>query len=178
MATYATPDLNVGRDMSPREISEVIVSRFPGVIAKISWGETAFFYNPDHSLPNGAYFCTIKDHDGKNDGASKLDRQGVFRVAIGLPSDTYVGLFGAKPSRPQKGGVVDTGHDFTRVNELMPHPIYAWMGWVQMLSPAKRRFADILPLIEMAHQAAVVKFLKTSAKKNRRTPENLASQRL
>ena len=149
--------------MNPSEIVEEIVSRLPGVAPKASWGETALFYNPDNLLPNGVYFCTIKEHDGENDKSSNLNRKGVFRVAIGLSTETYVRLFGPKPSRPEKGGIVNTGHDFARVNEFMPHPIYAWMGWAQILSPTKESFTDILPFIEEAHRTAVVKFNKKTA---------------
>ena len=43
-------------------------------------------------------------------------------------------------ARPAKGGVVALpDYDPTRVNELMPHPIYAWMRWVQILSPKAER---------------------------------------
>ncbi|WP_242025285.1 DUF6194 family protein, partial [Leptolyngbya sp. FACHB-36] len=51
-------------------------------------------------LPNGVYFCTIKQHNSENDQASNLDREEVFRVAIGLHPKTYVRLFGQKPVRP------------------------------------------------------------------------------
>lgn len=146
--------------MNPSEIVETLVAHLPDVAPKPSWGETALFYNPGGLLPHGVYFCTLKDHDGANDQASNLDRAGIFRVAIGLPTATYVSLFGPMPARPPKGGIVSTGHDFTQVDELMPHPIYAWMGWVQILAPTQERFTTILPLIEAAYHNAVVKFNK------------------
>jgi hypothetical protein len=59
-----------------------------------------------------------------------------------------------------KGQRVDTGHDFTRVDELMPHPVYAWMGWVQLLSPTEETFRDIQPLMEEAYAAAQEKFAR------------------
>jgi hypothetical protein len=149
--------------MTPGEIAAAIVSSLPGVVPKTSWGETALFYNPGNTLPNGVYFCTLKDHDGKNDRSSNLDREGVFRLAIGLNAETYLRLFGPKPSRPEKGGIVNTGHDFTRVNALMPHPVYAWMGWAQVLSPTEKGFNDVLPLVEEAFHAAAAKFNKRTA---------------
>jgi Family of unknown function (DUF6194) len=116
-------------------------------------------------LPNGVYFCTIKQHNGENDKASNLDREDVFRVAIGLTPKTYVRLFGRRPTRPGKGGIVATEHDFTELNELMPHPIYAWISWVQILSPSRDKFEEVFPLIEEAHQEAVKKFVKKTAEK-------------
>ena len=158
-----TSTFAVMRTMSPNQIVEEIVNRLPGVVPKSSWGETSLFYNPGKLLPNGVYFCTIKDHDGENDQSSKLNREGVFRVAIGMPPAAYRKLFGAKPLRPAKGGVVETGHKFDSLNELMPHPIYAWMCWAQILSPTKEVFDSAFPLIEEAHQSAVVKFNKKTA---------------
>jgi hypothetical protein len=53
---------------------------------------------------------------------------------------------------------VNTGHDYAALDVLTPHPVYAWMGWVQILSPTASSFAEIRPLIEEAHRLAVAKF--------------------
>ncbi len=144
--------------MLPDQIVQDICDRLDGVVPKASWGETSMFYNPGKLLPNGVYFCTIKQHDGANDKSSNLDRAGVFRVAIGLAPASYTRLFGSRPARPVQGGVVETGDDFTDLNLLMPHPIYAWMGWAQVLSPTDETYAEVFPLIQEAHAIAVTKF--------------------
>lgn len=146
--------------MEPEEIIESITTQFDGVIPKPSWGETSLFYNPGKRLPNGVYFCTIKEKNGRHDRASGLDREGVFRLSIGIGKATYEAQFGPRPKRPQKGGIIDTGHDFTALDELMPHPIYGWMAWVQVLNPSAVTFERLLPLIAEAHANAVVKFNK------------------
>jgi len=56
--------------MKPDDIIARITADFTGVVPKVSWGETAFFYNPGCRLPNGVYFCSIK----KKDRASDLNR--------------------------------------------------------------------------------------------------------
>ena len=160
--------------ISPNQIIDEIVSKLPGVMPKSSWGETSLFYNPGNVLPNGVYFCTIKDHDGENDTASKLNRNNVFRLAIGLNPKTYFKLFGQKPPRPPKGGVVETGHEFDQLNELMPHPIYAWMCWAQILSPTSEKFSGVFPIIEEAHKAAVQKFTKRTANNAFNTDASIA----
>ena len=142
-----------------------IENDFEGVIPKSSWGETSLFYNPGKALPNGVYFCTLKEKNGENDKASELDREGVFRLSIGVAKETYEKHFGSKPKRPPKGGIIDTGHDFATINELMPHPIYGWMSWVQVLSPSASMFESLLPLIAEAHANAVSKFNKKTANK-------------
>jgi Family of unknown function (DUF6194) len=146
--------------MTPNEIVEDICARLEGVVPKASWGETSLFYNPGRLLPNGVYFCTIKQQDGPNDKSSNLDRPDVYRVAIGLAPASYVKQFGARPIRPLRGEIVETGDDFTTLDVLMPHPIYAWMGWAQVLSPTAETYESVVPLIEEAHQVAVVKFDK------------------
>jgi len=146
--------------MTPEEIISKVTNELDGVIPKSSWGETSLFYNPGRKLPNGVYFCTIKENDGDNDKSSNLSRKGVFRVSIGSSKETYERKFGIKPKRPTKGSIIDTEHDFTKTNELMPHPIYGWMSWVCVLSPTKEYFEGVFPLIIEAHANAVVKFNK------------------
>lgn len=146
--------------MKPEDIVAYIGTTFEGVKPKSSWGETSMFYNPGNLLPNGVYFCTIKEKDGDNDKASNLDRDGIYRLSIGVSKTTYETLLGPRPERPAKACIVSTGHDFTAVNELMPHPIYAWMSWVQILNPDKEKFNELLPLLKESHANAVIKFNK------------------
>lgn len=133
--------------MQVQSIIDRIELEFTGVVAKQSWGETSLFYNPGNTLPNGVYFCTIKEQNGKNDQASNLDGPGVFRLSVGITKKTYEKIFGCRPKRPTKGGIVDTGHDFSALNEVMPHPIYAWMSWIQVLNPTESTFNSLMPLI-------------------------------
>jgi hypothetical protein len=90
--------------------------------------------------------ASIKDHDGPNDASAELSRPGVYRFAFGMAPGSYEELFGPTPPRPPKGGVVDlAGYDPTRLRELMPHPVYAWMRWVQILSPTEAGFEPLRP---------------------------------
>ncbi len=153
--------------MALQEVVDAVVARYPGVVPAASWGETSLFVNPGGQLPRGVYFCTLKDHDGAHDRASQLDRDGVYRLALGLPPAAYLQRFGARPARPSKGGVVATGHDFTQLNVLMPHPVYAWMGWVQLLSPSREAFDALLPLLDAAHAAATAACARRVAARDR-----------
>ncbi len=146
--------------MTPEEIINYISTRYDDVIPKPSWGETSFFYNPEKILPNGVYFCTIKEHDSENDKSSALDRDRVFRLSLGVGKDVYSSLFGEIPKRPVKGGIINVPEDFTKLDLLMPHPIYAWMGWICINCPTKDRFNEITQLIEVSYKRAVESFLK------------------
>jgi hypothetical protein len=162
--------------MTPDEIINKVTNNFRGVVPKKSWGETSLFYNPDNKLPNGVYFCTIKEKDGKNDTSSNLMRSDIFRLSIGVSKETYVEHFGEKPPRPQKGCIVNTGHDFTKTNILLPHPVYAWMSWVCVLSPSNEVFEKIYPLIVEAHNNVIKKFNKKIQKKGKFRTSHLKVQ--
>ena len=154
-------------DLQPKDVVDRLTTRFDGLAPKASWGETSLFYNPNLALTNGVYFCTVKEHDGANDKASRLDRPGVFRLALGLTVQRYEQLFGPRPARPPKGSAVVTGHDFTRLDGVMPHPVYAWMGWVQVLNPSDQTFASMHPLFVESYDQVVRKFEKALAKRLR-----------
>lgn len=146
--------------MTPDDIISSVLECFNGAVEISSWGERSVFHNPGNALPRGTYFLTIKEHDGPNDRASQLDRKGVFRVNFSVNRSSYERLFGPKPARPPKGGVIDTGHNFTLLDRLGPHPTYAWMGWLSVLNPSADTFNELLPLIEESRQRAVARFEK------------------
>ena len=113
------------------------------------WGEQSVFYNPARAAPLGVIFASIKDHDGENDRSSELSRSGVFRFAFCLAPHAYGERFGDLPARPPKGGVVALpDYEPRRLNALMPHPVYAWMRWVQILAPTREQYESLRPLLE------------------------------
>lgn len=139
-------------------ITDYIESTFAGTHIVAAWGETSFFYNPDRTLPRGIYFATLKEKDGQNDRASNLNRSDIFRLNVGISKLKYRSLFGQQPSRPQAGGVVDTGHDFTALDQIIPHPVYGWMSWVSVLNPSAATFEAVKPLLMEAYGVAVSKY--------------------
>lgn len=144
-------------------IARHVVERFDGIVPVAAWGETSFFHNPGRVLPRGVYFATLKSKDGANDRASRLDRPGIFRLNIGIGQATYRSVLGPIPTRPAAGGVVATGHDFSQLDTLLPHPVYAWMGWVSILNPSDATFEAAKPLLDEAYGLAAAKFRKRVA---------------
>jgi hypothetical protein len=134
----------------PEAILDEVLALDGDLVLKRAWGESSVFLNPGGTSAHGAYVLTVKEHDGANDQASRLDREGVFRVSIGVTRSEYAALFGPAPKRPTKGGVVSTGHDFTRLGGWMPHPVYAWMNWVCILCPSEADRAELLRLTVIA----------------------------
>ncbi|KTG28344.1 DUF6194 family protein [Haloferax profundi] len=147
--------------MNPDDFLRYVTDRYDDVVADEAWGEQGLFYNPGGRLPRGTYFVTVKARDSENDAASQLYREEAWRVNLGIGDATYRRLFGARPERPPKGGVVDTGHDFTALDELHPHPVYGWAGWVSVVSPSETTVETVLrPLLDEAYDRAGAQFSK------------------
>ncbi|MEO0752234.1 MAG: DUF6194 family protein [Pseudomonadota bacterium] len=141
-------------------VEKYLTNELKGVVPLSAWGEVSYLYNPGHRLKRGTYFATIKQKDGDNDKGSHIDRDGVWRLNIGLAKPTYQSLFGPNPSRPGKGGVIEGPWDFTQLDILMPHPVYGWMSWVAVLNPSQQTWEQCLPLILDAHAKAKAAFDK------------------
>jgi len=135
-----------------------VIANYKGIVRKRAFGETSLFYNPAHELPNGIYFVTVKENDSENDSASALNRDGVFRVNLAIGERSFIARFGQKPERPTVGAVVEMPYDFSALDTIMPHPNYAWMNYVCVLSPSRKTFLDLHPLMEEAYQLAKKKF--------------------
>lgn len=110
--------------MAPDDILSYCLSRLRETVRIESRGEQGVFYNPGHKFKRGIYVLIVKEKDGPNGRASRLDRPGVFRVNLGVGKDTFRRLFGLRPARPPRGGVIGMDVDFTARDALLPHPIY------------------------------------------------------
>jgi hypothetical protein len=135
-------------------VHRFITEKLEGVVRKDAWGETSYFFNPGHVFDRGTYFATIKQKDGANDRASHLNREGIWRLNMGVSKSTYLELFGAPPPRPGKGSVITGTWDFMRLDQLTPHPVYGWMSWISCLNPSAETWQRCTPLLADAHERA------------------------
>ena len=145
--------------MDQASIIQYVADTFAGVDVLratdgVGAGDTFFIYdrarNLDgrHRLP----FATIVTKDyGDFDNASNLNRPGVNRLNIGVSPATYRSLFGPPP----KQGAAGTGYDFTALDRLLPHPVYAPQSWVCVLNPGDDTFTNLKPFLAEAYQLAV-----------------------
>ena len=146
--------------LSPNNILSYCLSHMEDTTLVESWGEKGIFYNPNGVLKRGVYVLTIKEKDGDNDKASLLNRDNVYRVNVGLRKQTFVERFGYIPERPSAGKIVKMNYDFTILDTIIPHPVYAWMGWVCVLNPSDKTFEEFKTMIRESHEFAKEKFAK------------------
>lgn len=113
-----------------------------------SWGDTFLFYNPAGESPDRRLpFATIvtQDYDGF-DTVSDLSRPGVFRVNMWIGRDRLQSLLGGREANV---------YDFTALNTLLPHPVYAPQGWVSILNPGPEATELTKSLLTEAHARAI-----------------------
>ena len=128
----------------------------PGLDALEHEGDWFFYYRPeggetDHRLP----FATIVTRDDPHEGGvARLDRPGVFRFSVAAGRYEYGRRFGPVPVPRPDWGVLDTGHDPAELDLLMPHPVYAPMGWVCVHSPSVATWREVWPLVSRAYETA------------------------
>ena len=146
--------------MNANDILNYCVENLDGVVLDKNWGERGIFYNPGSVLKKGVYILTIKEKDGANDNASNVSREGIYRVNLGIRKETFREMFSFVPPRPPAGGVVEMDYDFSQLDTIMPHPVYAWMGWVCVLNPTEQTFDKLKPLIQESYLFAQEKFKK------------------
>jgi hypothetical protein len=135
-------------DFSPAEALDRLLAFDGELRLEAYYGERSVFYNPRGLAPLGVLFASVKERDGPNDAAARLSRPGVWRLAFAMSTEAFAARFGGVPARPPKGRAVALpGWDVTRLDEVTPHPVYAWMGWVQVLSPSLESFERLEPLL-------------------------------
>jgi hypothetical protein len=147
MTTAATPESIADRILALPGVELLLATQESGA-PETSWGDRFFYVGPDRRLP----FATIVGRDTPGwDEASQLDRPGIFRVNVHAGRDAFEARLGYPPAdldarRPDL--------DFSRLDEVLPHPAYGRQGWVCVLNPGPRTAADLDALIAVAHAHA------------------------
>jgi hypothetical protein len=120
------------------------VSSLDGVVAttasaetgapEVAWGDSFFFYDPEGDAANQrSMFATlvVSDYPGF-DTESRLDRDGIFRLNVAVGRAAYERLIGHSPAAHDEH---HAEYDYSDLDVLLPHPIYAGQGWVSILNP-------------------------------------------
>lgn len=143
--------------MTPETITADITASFESIQVVLAYGDAFFYYAPDPETRSDLYFATLKTTDDHFDHRSALARMGAFRLNMEVGIGAFQRLFG----RPADVALADEAgrYDYTAVNELLPHPLYAGAGWVCILNPNKQMFATVVaPLLSGAYDRAVEQY--------------------
>ena len=143
--------------MDEAALTRYITDSFTDVQMVSAYNAHFFFLDPEQKFP----FATLVTDD-THDQASDLNRPGVFRLNIGVGPEIYGSRFGPQPAFPRDGGIIDTGHDFTALDQIMPHPVYAAMSWVCVLNP-DRTLEEVKALLAEAYALDAKKHHKRGA---------------
>lgn len=136
--------------MNPLEV-EAFVLALDNVQREENFGYTFFFVGDDHRLP----FVTIGHSDNEFDNVSNLNREGVFRINIGVSKNTYESLLANADSE-----VID----YSVLDVFLPHPHYAKQNFVCILNPIEKNVSITKQLILEAHSIAATRFQRKSKK--------------
>jgi hypothetical protein len=121
---------------------ETFVAGMQDVQREDNYGYVFFFVGDDHLMS----FVTIANADNEWDSVSNLDRDGVFRVNIGVGRETFDQLIGKSfESEPL---------DYSALNTFLPHPEYAKQNFICILNPEGENVEKIKELISEAHAIA------------------------
>ena len=129
--------------MNPSEV-EAFVSQMENVEREENFGYTFFFAGDDHRLP----FVSMSDSDNDYDSVSNLNREGVFRVNLGVSKATFDSLLGDSAS---------DSIDYTALNVFLPHPDYAKQHFVCILNPSGENAEVTKKLMVEAHAIAAAR---------------------
>ena len=136
--------------MTINQITKEILSRFKDVNVTEANGDLFFMYGEDKMMP----FATVVTSDNEYDNASQLNREGFFRLNIGVDKATFMRTFEGVKLKKGIDAYQDSNIDFTVENVLMPHPVYGAMYWMCILNPAVSSFPALRSYLEIAYAIA------------------------
>lgn len=123
---------------------ENYVAGLPDVQREANFGYEFFFVGDDHRLP----FVTFANSDNDYDHVSNLDREGVFRINIGVSKETFKKLINQSN---------DEAIDYSVLNIFLPHPDYARQNFICILNPADENIQETKRVIDEAHSIAAAR---------------------
>ena len=120
---------------------EAFVAGLENVQREEAFGYLFFFVGDDHRLP----FVALANSDHDFDNVSNLNRDGVFRINIGVSKETFKNLIGEPGSEPV---------DYSALNAFLPHPEYSKQNFTCILNPSGENVDTTKKLIVEAHSVA------------------------
>lgn len=145
-------------DLADASLLRAAIERtLPGVITTAADGDAFVFYDPDGITdPTARFpFATIITRDHDYDDASRLDRdERTFRLNCGVSRERYESFFGPAPRQAAGYTTIDTGFDYSLIDQVLPHPLYSPLHWVCVVNPGEETRETLNELLADAHLIA------------------------
>ncbi len=135
--------------MNPSEV-EQFVANLDNVQHEENFGYAFFFVGDDHLVP----FVSIADSDNAYDSVSNLNREGVFRINIGVSRATFNTLLADSSAE---------NVDYSALNVFLPHPEYAKQNFVCILNPSGENVEITKKLTVEAHDIAAARLQRKTS---------------
>jgi len=126
--------------MTPDQITCYIKSHLEQTTLAENFGYTFFFYADDQVVP----FASFSESDNEHDNVSQLNREGVYRLNIGVSKERFKELCGEPVA----------AWDYTRLNVFIPHPHYAAQHFICVLNPEGANLDIVRECLQEAHDIA------------------------
>ena len=136
--------------MKQSEVEQFVVE-LDEVQREETFGYIFFFVGDDHRLP----FVTIGQFDNEYDSVSNLNREGVFRINIGISRTTFDSLLADSSTE---------NIDYSALDVFLPHPDYAKQHFVCILNPTQDNVTITKDLIIEAHSIATSRMKRKTTK--------------
>lgn len=130
---------------------EAFVEALDNVQREENFGYIFYFVGEDHLVP----FVSIAASDNEYDKVSNLNREGVFRINIGISRTAYDEVVGHISSEDV---------DYTTLNVFLPHPEYAKQNFVCILNPSGENAELTKKLMVEAHDLVAARLLRRTIK--------------
>lgn len=129
-------------------ITDYILQTFPGSYVQEHEGDMFYFATQDEKM---FPFATIVTKDNEYDNVSQLDRGWLYRLNIGLPKKVFQEVVTVQPSWTGLGSYLESGIDFTALDEVFPHPTYGNSFWISIISPSNSSFETLKIYLDQAY---------------------------
>lgn len=133
--------------MGIEEIKDYIIENFERVHIMESGNDLFFMHDKDAKMP----FATIVASDNEYDHVSHLDRDGFYRLNVGIDKKQFETLFENIPKKKGIGAYLDSDMDFTKEDKILPHPVYGSMYWVCVVNPSKETFESLKEYLTISY---------------------------
>ncbi|MCD9189461.1 MAG: DUF6194 family protein [Pyrinomonadaceae bacterium] len=133
--------------MTIEEIKDYIFQNFRDINLLEADGDLFFMHKSNDKLP----FATIVTGDNEYDNFSNLNREGFFRINIGIDKETFNSMFEGLTSKKGMEAYLDIGIDFTKENIIQPHPTYGNSYWICVVNPSDKLFETLKQYLKISY---------------------------